>query len=503
LGASGLTTWAGYEYGFKPLVEVPINSPIKWKYNPVTKNINQNDSAVAAQVETKKGEKNCNLVIVGDTTAAYSAAKTAMNEKITGVCLVIPKSIDEFGGQILSTQIDFPHGKNSSALRGKLAENLNSNFLSAIQQTTSPSQGWVSNRGQDLLRTKRLIKSEIEKGIENNQIKVFDNSQPVMIESSNDRLNTVTVSSSHGKVKIKGNNFIDATSTGELLPLSGSSYELGYQNNPEAVNATTVPIAVKIVSKTNQEALNYKPETISPENLAKFQKELIKIKKHDKYSLFKYLFNYRSDKPIEPNSVIGSHAVLNMGFNDYMKPIIKNPQDTQIELNSGWQGGLHQDRLREAQELSKQYLTFLNSLNPYSDTVIIPREEIASGGLLQPYFRSSRRTIGTKDNQPIGIVSYPADIHPVSHQQDLFPNYPESDTVPVERFIFNGELITKYKNLKVAGLSIGADFVKSTGGLRITNGEFVSGSAAVVGDDKDKLQKYNPIELKNSGTKLF
>jgi FAD dependent oxidoreductase len=506
LGASigiGTSVVIGNE-AYHRIFDAPSEStPVQWEYKPVTKNLTSNDSANAAEIKNTKSEENCNLVIVGDTTAAYSATKTAMNEKIPDVCLVIPKSINEFGGRILSTQIDFPHGKNEAAARGKLAENLNSNFLSVIEQTTSQNQGWVSNRGQDLLKTKKLIKSDLEKGIQENQIKVFDNSQAISIESSSGRLDTITISSSRGKLKIKGDNFIDATATGELLPLSESPYELGYQNNPEAVNSTTIPIAVKIVSRNSQEGLDYNPEVITSENLAKFQKELSKIKKPDKYSLFKYLFNYRSDKPIEPNSVIGSQAVLNMGFNDYMKPIIKNSQDTKVELDTGWNGGLHQDRLKEAQELSKQYLTFLNTLNPYPNTVIIPREEIANEGLLQPYFRSSRRAVGTKDIQPIGIVSYPADIHPVNHQQDLFPNYPESNTVPVERFIFNGELATKYKNLKVAGLSIGADFVKSTGGLRVTNGEFITGSAAVLGGEKEKLQKYNPIELRNSGTKLF
>jgi FAD dependent oxidoreductase len=503
LSAGAGTVAIGNE-AYHQLFDAPKeNTPIQWDYKPVTKNSNLNDSAIASEIKLSNKEVDCNIVIVGDTTSAYSAVKTAINENISDVCLVIPKSINEFGGQILSTQVDFPHGKNEAASRGKIAENHNSNFISILEKTTSRQQGWVSNRGQDLLKVKQTIKSEIDESVIANRIKVFDNSQPIKVDTNNSSLKSITFKTKRGNLKIKGNNFVDSTSTGELLPLSGSDYELGYQNNSEAVNATTIPIAVKIVDKNSPESQAYIPAKISAENLAKFQNELSKIKKADKYSLFKYLFNYRSDKPINFDTVIGSQAVLNMGFNDYMKPIIKNKQETQSEINSNWKGGIHQDRLNEAKELSQQYLTYLNTLNPYINTIIVPRSEIAPDGLLQPYFRSSRKTSGTKNNEPVGIVSYPADIHPVSHKPGLFPNYPESKDIPVERYIFDGELNTKFKNLKVAGLSVGGDFVKGTGGSRVTNGEFVSGSAAVLAEGKAKLARYNPISFKNSGIKLF
>jgi hypothetical protein len=454
--------------------------------------------------------KNYDVVIVGGSLGGVFAALGVAKSNQT--CLIISK-YDWIGGQLTSQAVppdehdyiesfgstrtyrEFRNlvrkhyqGKEDFTEEGKKIKNIN------------PGGGWVSRISHEPSVSLKVLYEMLDPYIKSGKVEILINATVKSAEKDDAKITKVTIDSKDGIFEVTGKMFLDATDTGEFLPMSKTEFSVGSENTDEHLsNGIDDPYDVQsftwVAAIEYDKGGNHKLE--KPEMYDFFRN--YKVPYDDNTILSWYFQNPHGGgkklfgmfgNPIDPvtkmeipplftyrqvvkkeyyNNKVNDVTLVNWGQNDY-------------HFGSIFEEDKAKEHLMMSRELTKSLLYWLNTEAPrhdggfgYPEINIRPDIVGTSDGLAQaPYIRESRRikslrTIKEEDisikankNLPhfwdsVGIGSYNIDFHlTTKSHRSIF-----EETHPFE--IPLGSLIpVKTTNLLAA--------CKNIGTTHITNG---------------------------------
>lgn len=364
----------------------------------------------------------CDIVIYGGSMGACAAVIASQNLE-TDLDVVLVHQADWIGGQMTSQGVSaldehayietFGATQQYLALRDAIRQHYIKTVNAPVIMTNSvlgsdmplnPGNGWVS---------RLCFKPDIALNILQDQITtrmIQGHIQTADVSLSEHRIHQIVVTINDKQaIRIDATYFLDASDTGDLLPVTGTAYVSGAESNamtdephatsdyrPSEVQGFTYSFAVEycegedhtIEKPTHYDAFRQQqPYTTHP--IARDGTQLI-------YHMFKnseqgYLpfWTYRR---IHDGKLLGGNdiALINWGSNDYYGGDILNASDTE-----------RKKYLREAKNLSLGFLYWLQTDCPrddggkgYPEMKLRPDIMGTDDGLTQqPYIRESRRIV--------------------------------------------------------------------------------------------------------------
>lgn len=449
---------------------------------------------------------------IGGCTAALSAAKQ-------GKKIVLTEETPWIGGQLTSQAVppdehpwieDFGCTKTYRRFRNEVRNYYKNNYLlndkTRENDRLNPGNAWVSRIAHEPRVALKVLYDFLQPYLSNGQIQLLIEHKVTRAEVENDEIKKVFISDlkTNEEVSIEARYFLDATETGDVLPLVGAEYSLGAESKAETgeYHALDEGNSQDIQSITHVFALDYvegENHTIQKPEMYEFWRNYrAPFLKHDQLS--EYIPDARTGEskhlPIFSNG-------NSLGLWEYRR-IIDASQFSQglykgdISLinwpqNDYWLGSIidvsekqKKKHLYEAKQLSLSLLYWLqtevsreNGKKGYPELRLRPDVVgIKDGVAMQPYIRESRRinalhTVVEKDinadlrgdkgikrlNDSVGIGAYRIDLHPTTVNNRLFYARSYPFEIPL------GSLIPiRVKNLIPA--------CKNIGTTQITNGCF-------------------------------
>ncbi|MDF2700020.1 MAG: dependent oxidoreductase [Haloplasmataceae bacterium] len=152
----------------------------------------------------------------------------------------------------------------------------------------NPGGGWVSRISHDPRLTLQILHEMLEEYVENGLITILTGYKPVGTDTSNDKINEILIEnvSTQEQHILKAKIFLDATDTGEVLPLTQTEYVTGRESKAmyQELHALDEADPYDMQSITWICALEY------------CEGENHTIEKPEKYDFFKnYQMNYADD----------------------------------------------------------------------------------------------------------------------------------------------------------------------------------------------------------------
>ncbi|WP_077358673.1 FAD-dependent oxidoreductase [Virgibacillus halodenitrificans] len=451
------------------------------------------------------------LIIAG---AGLGGCAAAMSACANGLTVLLTEETEWIGGQVTSQGVppdehqwieEFGCTKRYRMYRNKVRETYKRamNIKNDCAQF-NPGNGLVSNICHDPRVTLHVLQEMLMPYVLTNQLTISLNSAVTKAEKDDRKISSITIKNlKTGKfTDAFAPYYIDATESGELLPLAGIEYVTGAESKAD----TGEPHALEVPNPSDIQAFTYvlgmeyrsgEDHTIEKPEMYDFWKEFRPIfwpdkflsfyaphpitKKKRKYTLFREetgfpLWEYRRALDIEQYNLsydAGEVTLLNWPQNDYFLGNVYDVSDADREKH-----------LFEAKQLSLSLLYWLQTEATRPDggkgyPGIKLRKDIfnTEDGLAKaPYLRESRRikaeyTILEQDVSPdfnngktgkkykdsVGIGSYSIDLHPSMAGR----NYLDIKALPFH--ISLGALIPKDMENVLAGC-------KNIGSTHITNG---------------------------------
>ena len=110
------------------------------------------------------------------------------------------------------------------------------------QDVFCPGKSWVSRVAHDPRLAHRLLLASLKPGIEGGLIAMETETRAAQAETAGGRVVSVTVRRADGtEARIEALYFLDATDTGELLPLTGTEYRVGAEGKGETGEEHALP----------------------------------------------------------------------------------------------------------------------------------------------------------------------------------------------------------------------------------------------------------------------
>lgn len=394
---------------------------------------------------------NTQIAIVGASLGGVAAALSASRAGAQVLLLAAPGWI---GGQLTAQGVPpdeharIETGGCSASYRA-LRESLRAHYLtqpgflnrSAMTEGCNPGDGWVSRLCVEPAVAMRQLEALLAPEIAAGRLTVLREVRPVACERAGRRIASVTLDDGR---RVEAALFLDATDTGELLPLAGLPYRLGKESRDEFPAALAPlhadpldqqPITAVIALRRQRRA---GPVSVRPARYAFWRERLLPHYGHRQFS--EYLpghspgeskaFAFFARRERDPTldlwryrRIIASHqwadapeevSLMNWAQNDYaLHPLLDGPvPQAQVEA--------------EARELS---LCLLHWLQTEADgrgyPELQPAPEVfgtADGLAPQVYVRESRRIVarhtlsagelGQRFADSVGLAWYPMDMHP-------------------------------------------------------------------------------------------
>jgi hypothetical protein len=385
-------------------------------------------SALALAPLAGAREANADVVIIGGSLGGVAAALAAAD---AGCRVVMTEEVDWIGGQATAQGVptdEHPwieqRGRNRSyaAFRQGVRDYYRRNYpLTEASQRDShfnPGAGWVSACGFEPRAGLAVLYQMLAAHLTSGRVRILNGYLPIAVDRSGDRLRAVTLRSLQGKpdLTLAAPYFLDATETGELLPLGKIEYVTGAESQKETGEPSAAPEAdpLRMQPITHLLALDYLPgedhRIAKPASYDRWRPKFQNLTgfaetKDDELQLrFRRLFA-RTDGPNYESSIwnfrrvfyagnfrkgaFPSDITMLMNGNEYFdEPIIEVPEADARR------------RLQEARELSLSVLYFLQNeiSNGFTGKPGFPglraRGDVfgTAYGLAQyPYIRESRR----------------------------------------------------------------------------------------------------------------
>jgi hypothetical protein len=362
----------------------------------------------------------------------------------------------------------------------------------------NPGNGWVSSLCFEPKVGLEVLQGMLQPYINSGQIEILLNAQPVSCTGSPDHLEAVRLDQAGAPIEIRARYFLDATDTGDLLPLAGLPYTTGAEArddtgevdaspdgpHPERIQSFTYCFLVEFCPGENhtiEKPREYEEfRERQPYSLTLFDREgnprpfhFFKATPQSPLPFWTYRRVFDADL-LAPNSGRNDIALINWHGNDYhwASPIDQPP-------------ARQQQILEEAKRLSLGFLYWLQTEAPrdeggfgYPELRLLPEALGTSDGLsMAPYWRESRRIKGLRritaqdilrETNPgkdqaafpdsVGIGWYAMDLHPaVGDDTSMYaPTLPFQ--IPLGAMIPAAcdNLVAACKNINTTHLSNGA-----------------------------------------------
>lgn len=451
------------------------------------------------------------IAVIGGSLGGVQAARAAAD---MGMRVYLCESAPWIGGQLTSQAvppdehawIETQGATASYLLYRKAVRSWYRNCPEAsealkAQEVFCPGNSWVSRVAHDPRLAHRLLLDSLTPGIESGLIEMETGVRCESAETEGDRVLSVIVKKENGeKERITASYFLDATDTGELLPLTGTEYRVG----AEGKNETGEEHALTEADSLDQQPITWVAALA-------LEKERLPMKKPDSYDYFSRqtvegypvlawecfggngktrfsmfdgesedwklgLWNYRRIQ-YAPYFTDGRPDVslLNWPQNDYVfAPVVDVPDaEKQLEM------------ARELTRCAAYWLWEQGYPVRFAGEFLGTKDGLAQA----PYIRESRRILAEKriveeeivlkdDPSPVhyadsvGVGHYAMDLHKTTHTRTAMYQHARRFEIPLSAMI-----PVRMKNLLPACKNIGATHV--TGGcFRLHPVEWTVGEAA-------------------------
>ena len=469
----------------------------------------------------------CDVAVVGGSLGGVAAALAALS---SGRRVVLTEATDWPGGQMTSQGVSaldehaYIETFGGTRRYNEMRERIRAFYRDRYGAPTTvhgvplnPGNGWVSRLCFEPRVGVAVLEGMLEPFVRSGGLRVLLEHAPVAAEIAGDKVAAVILEDVAGeRVKLTAPFFLDATDTGELLPLTGTAYVTG----AEALEDTGEPHASpdghrpdEVQSFTFPFAVEYRPD------------EDHTIAKPEGYEYFRdvqpYVLHLHEGAPIEKRFRMFAHGPGGeLPFWTYRRifdaGLLKDPAQPNDVAFINWAGNDYRfanflDRpagerariLDEAKRLSLGLLYWLQTEAPrdeggygYPELMLRPDVMGAEDGLAKaPYIRESRRIKGLErvfepdllagldGNErgararpypnAVAIGWYPLDLHPSVGNAEVTMYAP---TLPFQ--IPLGALLPeRTANLLAACKNIGVTHL-SNGATRLHPVEWAVGEAA-------------------------
>lgn len=450
------------------------------------------------------------VAVIGGSLGGVQAARAACGQ---GMRVYLCEETDWIGGQLTSqavppdehrwiesqgaTQTYLSYRKK---VRDAYLADPEASTLLRSQTVFCPGNSWVSRVAHAPSLAHQLLTESLAPYVKNGLLTIALNTRCVEAEVRDDRvMAAITEDASGNREKITARLFLDATDTGELLPLTGTEYRIGAESREE----TGEPRAAEQADPGDQQPITWVAAlelSRDPEPMRKPDRyeEFLKTRKLDSYLLawkqggaggqrfamfdhtpgavdlglwsyrrIQYAPYYRDGRP--------DITLLNWPQNDYpLGNIVDDPQA--------------QEHLEGARELTRCCVYWLRQQGypvQLRGDVLGTEDGLAKA----PYIRESRRIVARQtileqevaeatNSKPrirpdsVGVGHYAIDVHHTTHTQTTFYAPAQPFEIPLHALI-----PIRMRNLLPACKNIGTTHV--TGGcFRLHPVEWTIGEAA-------------------------
>lgn len=207
-------------------------------------------------------EMSADVLVVGGGLGGVAAALAALR---AGRSVVLTEEFDWLGGQLTSQAVppdehswveQFGVTASYRALREGIRAYYRRHYplTDAARRWThlNPGAGGVSRLCHEPAVAKAVIEAMLLPYQSGGRLHILQPYRPVSADTDGDRVTAVTVAGNGHEVTITARYVIDATETGELLPLTGTEYVTGF----EAQEETGEPSAPQTAQPMNMQAVS-------------------------------------------------------------------------------------------------------------------------------------------------------------------------------------------------------------------------------------------------------
>lgn len=210
-------------------------------------------------------EMRTDVLIVGGGVGGVSAALAALRH---GARVVLTEEYPWLGGQLTSQAVppdehpwieDFGGTRSYRALRDRIRDYYRRNYpltdAARGWQALNPGAGWVSKLCHEPGIAVAVIDELLAPWRSSGRLRVLQPVHPHSADADGDAVRAVTLTGVHddARTTVRASFVIDATETGELLPLTGTEYVTGFESRHD----TGEPSAPEHAAPDNMQAVSY------------------------------------------------------------------------------------------------------------------------------------------------------------------------------------------------------------------------------------------------------
>jgi hypothetical protein len=180
----------------------------------------------------------CDVAIIGGTLGGVAAALAAAE---AGASVILTEETSWIGGQVTSQGVApldenrlievSPPSRSYAAFRENIRRYYQTHYNAPSQMPDgsplNPGNGWVSNLCFEPMVGLAVLEEMLQPMIDAGKLEILRNTVPISCQGGPDHIEAVICQQDHQKLEIHASVFLDATDTGELLPLCGLPYTTG------------------------------------------------------------------------------------------------------------------------------------------------------------------------------------------------------------------------------------------------------------------------------------
>ena len=180
----------------------------------------------------------CDVAVIGGSLGGVSAALTAAK---AGMKVILTEETHWIGGQVTSQGVApldenplievSPPSESYRTFRENIRkfyqETYNAPQTMPDGKSLNPGNGWVSNLCFEPTVGLQVLEEMLQSYVDAGNLTIYRNTVPVAAEGGPSHIESVTCQQVEQQIEIQAAYFLDATDTGELLPLCGLPYTTG------------------------------------------------------------------------------------------------------------------------------------------------------------------------------------------------------------------------------------------------------------------------------------
>ncbi|WNR46134.1 FAD-dependent oxidoreductase [Paenibacillus roseipurpureus] len=205
------------------------------------------------------------LIIIGGGLGGCAAAMAAVRR---GLRVLMTEETDWIGGQLTSQAVppdehrwieSFGCTRSYRTFRERVRAYYRDHYPLTDEArnnpTLNPGSGWVSHIAHEPRVALRVLEDMLAPFVNSGKLTLLLEHQPVQAEVEGDTVKSVTVASvmDGSRIRLEAPMFLDATETGELLPLAGIEHVTGAESRDE----TGEPHALSVADPLDMQSITH------------------------------------------------------------------------------------------------------------------------------------------------------------------------------------------------------------------------------------------------------